>query len=153
MAIEDIFNLIRIDEQTLTAGQPTEDQLQSVAEAGFQAVINLATIDPRYSLEDEAASCEALGMSYTHIPVEWDNPQPADYVEFKQAMESLEAQKVLIHCAANYRVTAFYSVYAKQALGWSDQQAMDLRKQIWESNPEYYMSEPWTALLETIDTG
>ncbi len=151
MSVDNIFNVIRLNEQIITAGQPTEEQLQSAAKEGIDIVVNLATIDPRYSLDDEARTCADLGMIYHHIPVEWDAPKVSDYDSFKQVMSALGNQKVLIHCAANYRVTAFYSIYARQTLGWSEQQAADLRRQIWESNPDWTMDDVWKQYIKQID--
>jgi protein tyrosine phosphatase (PTP) superfamily phosphohydrolase (DUF442 family) len=151
MSVNQIFNAIQIDDQILTAGQPSEDQLQDLSSEGYKVVINLATIDPRYSLNDEEKSCDNLGMTYVHIPVEWTAPEIEDYQVFKVAMGKSTQQKTLIHCAANYRVTAFYSIYAKQNLGWSDEQAKALRAQIWESNPEWKMDDIWREFIEAID--
>ena len=151
MSSAEIFNFIRIDDNTITAGQPTEEQLRAVSSEGFQSVINLATIDPRYSLEDEQESCTSLGMAYFHIPVVWEDPKVEDYEEFKRVMTTLSDQKVLIHCAANYRVTAFYAAYAKQYLGWSEERASKLRAGIWESNPDWLMDDVWSDFIQTID--
>ena len=151
MSIEQIFNFIRIDANTITAGQPTELELQAVAQEGFKTVLNLAPIDARYSLVDEAHSCVALGMDYIHIPVDWDEPTVGDFEQFKQTMLGLDAEKVFLHCAANYRVTAFYSIYAKQVLGWSDDRAKQLRAKIWKSNPQWFMDDAWSSLLVAID--
>jgi protein tyrosine phosphatase (PTP) superfamily phosphohydrolase (DUF442 family) len=151
MSSNQIFNAIQIDDQILTAGQPSEDQLQDLSSEGYKVVINLATIDPRYSLNDEEKSCNNLGMTYVHIPVEWTAPKVDDYQEFKNAMGKSTQQKTLIHCAANYRVTAFYSIYAKQTLGWTDEQAKALRAQIWESNPDWKMDDIWREYIEAID--
>jgi protein tyrosine phosphatase (PTP) superfamily phosphohydrolase (DUF442 family) len=151
MSINQIFNAIQIDDQILTAGQPSEDQLQDLSSEGYKVVINLATIDPRYSLNDEEKSCDNLSMTYVHIPVEWTAPNIEDYRSFKDAMDDSAQQKTLIHCAANYRVTAFYSIYAKQALGWTDEQAKALRAQIWESNPDWKMDDIWREFIEAID--
>ncbi|RFC41997.1 MAG: putative phosphohydrolase, partial [Verrucomicrobia bacterium] len=53
-AYTEIKNFRAVDEALLTSGQPTVAQLESVAAAGFQTVINLALHDqPRYSLPDE----------------------------------------------------------------------------------------------------
>jgi protein tyrosine phosphatase (PTP) superfamily phosphohydrolase (DUF442 family) len=151
MSSNQIFNVIQIDDQILTAGQPNEDQLRYLSTEGYKLVINLATIDPRYSLNDEEKSCDNLGMTYVHIPVEWTAPEIEDYRAFKDAMDESAQMKTLIHCAANYRVTAFYSIYAKQNLGWSDEQAKALRAQIWESNPEWKMDDIWREFIEAID--
>ncbi len=151
MSSEEIFNYIRIDANTILGGQPTEDQLRSLSVEGYRTTINLATIDPRYSLADEAKSCDSVGMSYIHIPVVWESPTVADYERFKQVMVTLSDEKVFIHCAANYRVTAFYSVYAKQVLGWSEEQAISLRTRIWESNPDWQMDDTWRKFIQAID--
>ncbi len=131
MTTQDIRNYRKVNDQIITSGQPTEEQLKAVAVDGFEAVINLATIDPRYSLPDEAGTVRALGMSYHHIPVEWENPKESDFEEFEQVMKQLPAQKILIHCAANFRVTAFYSLYAMKNLGWSETQADAFRASVW----------------------
>ncbi len=140
----DIFNLIRIDDRTLTAGQPTADQLRAAADEGVTAVINLATYNPDHSLEGEAELVRSLGMDYVHIPVDWANPTDADFATFEEAMAARTNEHLLIHCAANYRVTAFYSLYALRHLGWSAEQAAALRDRIW-SGSDYPV---WAAFIE-----
>jgi uncharacterized protein (TIGR01244 family) len=129
-----IYNYRKVDEHYATAGQPTEEQLKAAAAEGFRTVINLATIDPRYSLKDEAASVAALGMKYHHIPVPWDRPGDADFAAFEQAMQSAGEGKTLVHCAANFRATAFYSLYAMKHLGWSRTRAEEFRASIWRGS-------------------
>jgi protein tyrosine phosphatase (PTP) superfamily phosphohydrolase (DUF442 family) len=73
-------------------------------------------------------------MAYTHIPVDWENPKENDFEVFDQSMKQLATSKVLVHCAANYRVTAFYSLYAQKNLGWSEEQAEAFRGQIWKGS-------------------
>ena len=46
MSIADIYNQIRVDDRIATAGQPSADQLQDARAEGFEAVINLAPLDP-----------------------------------------------------------------------------------------------------------
>src|SRR5262245_36846195 len=131
MSTEEIRGYHKVDERVITAGQPTEGQIRSAAEDGVQVVINLATIDPRYSLEDEGGLAQSLGMEYHHIPVAWEHPTQADFDAFVEVMRETKDKRLLIHCAANYRVTAFYSLYGMQELGWSEQQADELRAVIW----------------------
>jgi protein tyrosine phosphatase (PTP) superfamily phosphohydrolase (DUF442 family) len=134
MGVEDIYNYRKVDDQLITGGQPTAENLQAVAGQGFQTVINLAPINPRYSLEDEEGLVRSLGMQYHHIPVEWDNPTASDFSAFETLMQSLPPGKTLIHCAANFRVTAFYSLYAQKHLGWSQAQADAFRASIWQGS-------------------
>jgi uncharacterized protein (TIGR01244 family) len=135
MSAQDIRNYRKLNDQLITGGQPTEEQLKSVAADGFKTIINLAPIDPRYSLPDEPGLVRSLGMSYYHLPVDWQNPTERDFDEFEKLMMQLPVQPTLIHCAMNYRVTAFYALYAMKHLGWSEQQADEFRASVWaESN-------------------
>ena len=132
MSTQNIKNALTVNDQLLTGGQPNEDQLKAAAEEGFANVINLATLNPRYSLPDEAGLVRSLGMAYFHIPVVWEAPKDSDFDDFERVMKELPAGKTLLHCAANFRVTAFYSLYAQKNLGWTDEQAAQFRAQIWK---------------------
>jgi len=148
MSTEDIINYRHVTDQISTSGQPTEEQLRAAAAEGFTTVINLATLNPRYSLENEAGLVQSLGMAYHHIPVDWENPQASDFAAFEAVMMQLPASKTLIHCAANYRVTAFYSLYAMKHLGWSEAQAAEFRATIWD-NSEYPIWEKFIGEMQT----
>jgi len=134
MSVEDIYNYRRLSERLSTGGQPSEDQLRAAAAEGFQTVINLATNDPRYALADEAGLVRSLGLTYLHLPVEWENPQESDFAAFEAALQEHTDDKLLIHCAANFRVSAFYSLYAMKHLGWTEVQADEFRVPIWSGS-------------------
>src|SRR6476620_4847143 len=111
-------NFRKVSETLYTSGQPTESQLASARAAGVEVVVNLALHDdPRYSLEDERGSVESLGMTYVHIPVQFGAPTEADLLAFFSAMEAHGAQPTLVHCGANYRVSAFPGLYNVLKLG------------------------------------
>lgn len=129
--MDDIYNFIRIDDRTATGGMPTAEQLRAAAAAGVTAVINLATDNPGHSLTGEAQLAHDLGLEYIHIQVDWGNPTDEDFAAFEDAMTQRPVANLLIHCAANYRVTAFYSLYARRYLGWTEAQAAELRDRIW----------------------
>ena len=132
--MQTIRNYRQVDERHATGGQPTEDQLKAAAAEGYGTIINLATIDPRYSLQDEGASAAALGMKYHHIPVPWDRPSDADFAAFEKAMQAAGEDKTLVHCAANFRATAFYALYAMKHLGWSRTRAEEFRASVWRGS-------------------
>ena len=119
-----------------TSGQPTEAQLAAAAGAGFEVVINLALHDdPRYSLADEAGTVKSLNMEYVHIPVRFDAPAEADLMQFIAAMKQHAGKKILVHCAANMRVSAFLGLYRMIDQGWDRDQAFALMATLWEPNP------------------
>lgn len=143
---EDIYNYRRVNEHLITGGQPSEDQLRAAAAEGVTTVINLAILDPRYALPDEAGLVRALGMAYHHIPVEWERPTAADFAAFEQVMDAVGQEKTLLHCAANFRVTAFDSLYAVKRLGWTEAEAEALRASIWHGS-DYPV---WEAFIQQI---
>ncbi len=134
MGVDEIYNAIRVNERLLTAGQPTEDQLRALAADGFTRVINLAPFEPGHSLPDEAGLVRSLNMDYVNIPVIWTDPKPSDFEAFEQALSQTPPPKTLLHCVANFRVTAFYSLYAQKHLGWSEAQADAFRARIWQGS-------------------
>ena|SRR5579871_3210366 len=133
MNVAEIYNAIPVNDQLLTSGQPTEDQLKAASADGFARVINLAPFEPGRSLPDEAGLVRSLHMTYIHIPVVWAEPKQSDFERFEQAMSQADS-KTLVHCVANFRVTAFYSLYAQKHLGWSEEQADTFRAQIWQGS-------------------
>ena len=147
MNTEEIYNYRKVNDQISTGGQPTEEQLRAAATEGFSTVINLATIDPDRSLADEGGLIRSLGMTYHHIPVKWDSPQESDFAAFEAVMQASAAEKVLIHCAANFRVSAFYGLYAMKHLGWMEAQADEFRASIWAGS-DYPIWEKFIAEMK-----
>src|SRR5258706_10307374 len=100
-----ICNFNQISDLLACSGQPVESQLASIADDGYQVVVNLGLADGKYALADEAASVRNLGLTYHHIPVIFDNPQIDELVDFIGVMNQHTNEKTLVHCAANYRAS------------------------------------------------
>src|SRR5262245_50109513 len=94
-----------------TAGQPTEAQLHSVRDAGFEAVVNLALPTSDHALPNEGSIVTGLGMSYIHIPINFQAPTPQNFQDFRRVMDAFTDRPVFVHCAANMRVSAFVFLY------------------------------------------
>jgi uncharacterized protein (TIGR01244 family) len=148
VSTQDIYNYRRVNDQLIIGGQPNEEQIKSAAGEGVTTVINLATLNPQSSLSDEAALVRSLGMTYYHIPVDWGNPQESDLDTFEKIFKRVSGEKTLVHCAANFRVTAFYSLYAMKHLGWSEAQADEFRASIWKGS-DHPVWEEFVAAMKT----
>jgi len=109
--MSDIYNFKQVSDILACAGQPREGQLQSIADDGYQVVINLGLTDGKYALADEGASVAKLGLSYYHLPIIFDDPQLSELIDFIKVMNEHSHQKTLVHCAANYRASAFTGLY------------------------------------------
>ena len=138
-----IHNVRVVDPHLTTGGQPTEAQLAAVAAANYDVVINLALHDdPRYSLKDEAGLVASLGMTYLHIPVIFSAPQPIQLAQFCDAMAAHQGKKMFVHCAANYRVSAFVGLYRVLRQGWDNDRAFALMHELWQPD------ETWQHFID-----
>lgn len=129
---EDIYNWRRLDDRITTSGQPTEEQLADIRDLGIAHVVNLALHTHEKALPDEAGSVRALGMTYTHIPVDFQNPTQAGFEQFCAVMEQFKDAPMHVHCIANYRVSAFFYRYRRDVLGWEDAKARADMDAIWK---------------------
>jgi len=109
--LADIRNYIEYSPTFASAGQPTREQLDLLPDAGFDRVIYLAFTNGRIAIADEDAIVKELGMDYIHVPVIWDAPTKSDFYTFVGAMQSGMNTRTLLHCAANFRASAFSFLY------------------------------------------
>ena len=131
---ETIYNWHRLDDRITTSGQPTEPQLADIHALGVRHIINLGLHSHEKALPDEAASVSRLGMTYIHIPVDFQKPTDRDFDQFCSAMEQLKEVPVHVHCIANNRVSAFFYRYRRDVLGMDEAQARGDREQVWRPN-------------------
>jgi uncharacterized protein (TIGR01244 family) len=130
--VKEIYNYLFLSDKLSSSGMPKVEQVESIAEAGVNTVINLATEKSEGALQNEKELIESRGMEYIHIPVEWDNPTRQNLDDFMNAMDTHTNDKVLVHCQANFRATGFVTLYRILRLGWKKENAFqDLRK-IWK---------------------
>ena len=138
---ESIYNWHRLDERLTTSGQPTEAQLADIHALGIGHVVNLGLHTHEMALPDEAASAAALGMTYIHIPVDFQNPTEADFTRFCDVMDELKDRPVHVHCIANYRVSAFLYRYRRDVLGMDEARARADLEKLWQP------TEVWAAFI------
>src|SRR5216117_227027 len=106
-ALNHIRNFLRIDDGLATSGMPQTNDFAALRRAGFDVVINLALPTSDNALPNEGELVSEQGMTYVHIPVKFDAPQPADFERFTRVLDACTDQRVFVHCAANMRVSAF----------------------------------------------
>jgi protein tyrosine phosphatase (PTP) superfamily phosphohydrolase (DUF442 family) len=140
-SLSEIYSFRAIGERLGTAGQPTEDQLRAVREAGFEAVINLALPTSDNALAHEGSIVTGLGMSYVHIPVDFKAPSAKNFRDFCQVMTAFNDRRVFVHCAANMRVSAFVFLYRVLHLGVAHSDAERDLHAIWKPD------EVWSCFI------
>ena len=151
--IEDIrdYHLISVTKPSdraytlATSGQPTSEQFSLIAQARYQAVINLALSSSTNALVNEGAIVTDLGMVYIHIPVVWDRPRLEDVRLFFDVMHSLDNHRVWVHCAKNMRVSCFVYLWQKYVLQLPEDRARYPMNQIWQP------TGVWQELIEQAE--
>ncbi|MBD1874388.1 phosphatase [Nodosilinea sp. FACHB-131] len=98
-------NIPPVNQDYSSAGQLSPEQIQALAEQGFQAVLNVRSPAEPDSLADEADHAAAAGLGYAQAPV---SPTVPDGEALTAALAALDAlpKPVLVHCRGGGRATA-----------------------------------------------
>ena len=124
-ALTDIYNYYPMPDGLGSSGQPSPTQFADIRAAGFDVVLNLAMPTSENALAEEGRLVSETGMTYVHIPVPWEAPNSAHLRQFFAVVDAMRAQdqEVWVHCAANYRASAFVYKYLTLKKGMSPEQA------------------------------
>ena len=133
MSLDEIDNFIRVDDRLGTSGQPLASQFQSIGDAGYETLINLAMPDSKGAVPNEGEIVTSLGMTYVHIPVAWDAPKVSDWKQFADLLNASE-RKTHAHCVVNMRVSAFTFLYRIIHQDVDPAEAKELMSRIWSPN-------------------
>ena len=144
---EDIRAWQRLSERVTTSGRLQPDDPTRLAAIGVRHVINLAMPDHPDALPGADAAFAVQGIGYTHIPVPFDAPQEAHYRAFVEAFEAADGP-VHVHCIANWRVSAFFYRYNRDACGMPEAEARAMMEQQWSPEEHDHPDAPtWAAFI------
>jgi protein tyrosine phosphatase (PTP) superfamily phosphohydrolase (DUF442 family) len=149
--IEDSYNYRMVSDRLTTSGVVGAKRLKALASQGYEAVVNLLPDASEHAIADERDIVESQRLEYIYIPVDFKAPRRSDFTRFSQALDRLSEKKIHVsdftrfsqaldrlsekkihvHCAANYRVSAFYSLYAVSRGRWSPDQAREFIRSVW----------------------
>jgi protein tyrosine phosphatase (PTP) superfamily phosphohydrolase (DUF442 family) len=142
--VDDIVNYREYSATLSSSGQPTEDQLEALAKAGFERVVFLAFSDHDESLAGEDRLVKGLAMEYAQIPVDWEAPAVGDFNMFAGLMGREPARKTLVHCQVNFRASAFSFLYRVLFLDVSMDAAKEDLNSVWVPN------ETWREFIFAV---
>ncbi|MCH2356597.1 MAG: protein tyrosine phosphatase family protein, partial [Pseudomonadales bacterium] len=109
--LAEISNFRQYSDTFASAGQPTREQFQLLADQGFERIVYIAFTNNNNAPADADQLVKGLGMEYMHVPVAFDNPLPDDFYAFADSMRRNTGKKTLLHCQVNARATAFSFLY------------------------------------------
>lgn len=141
-SLDAIRNFVQLTPRIGTAGQPSENQFQLIADAGYKTVINIAMPDHPDSIDHEGKLVTELGMNYLHLPVPFDQPKADHVKQFFGLLQAQSEQPVFVHCIMNYRVSAFMYHYLTLIEYWPRDRARSPMFEQWKIEPQ------WQAIMD-----
>jgi uncharacterized protein (TIGR01244 family) len=144
-----ILNATWVDDQLSSSGQIAPEHVPLLQSLGVRTVVNLAVYNEEYNGSENEWVVEN-GLTYVHLPVDFERPTSSDLKRFFQLMDALADEPVWVHCIANYRASAFTYLYRINKRGDSKADAKALLEQIWtdELRDEY---PQWAELMAEHD--
>ena len=140
----DAENTYQVFDWLWSSGQLSENDIARLPALGIEAVVNLAPPTSSNALPGEAEFVTKQGLAYIQIPVEWERPEPEQFVQFTGVLDAFAGRKVWIHCAKNMRVSAFVYLYRRHILGESEEQASIPMREVWSPN------ETWQKFIHSV---
>jgi protein tyrosine phosphatase (PTP) superfamily phosphohydrolase (DUF442 family) len=137
-------NVVVIDPNLVTSGQPTAASLSALAEDGFEAVIYLAPLTVPDAVKSEAELLAKQGIEFVHIPIPFGAPTEAHFEQVSAALTRLKAKKVLVHCQVNMRASVMVFLHRVLRRNESATTAYDAVSQVWSPQG------PWKEMAQSL---
>ena len=137
-----IMNYHRVDERLVTGGHLLDGGTVALKAQGVKVVIDLRDEPPSGEKERFAEQ----GIEWINIPVEWSDPQEADFERFSATMSEHRNDHVLVQCAANYRASAMTYLYRVVVENVPEDEAEKDMRAVWDPSE----SDTWSKYINDI---
>ncbi|MDA0311052.1 MAG: protein tyrosine phosphatase family protein [Gemmatimonadetes bacterium] len=144
-ALETIRNFQVVSPQLASAGQIGYEQIPLLGAQGYEVVVNLAVADEARNGQEGFLVAQS-GLTYVHIPVDWEQPKVSDVAMFFDVMRANADRKIFVHCFANMRASAFVYMYRTLVEGVPEDEARATMNAVWDPNT----MQQWADLIERV---
>ena len=135
-----------VSSRLFTAGQPAPHDFAILAQNGVEVVVNLAPPGAHHYLENEAQLALENGLIYAHLPIIFSRPLLSDFMSFAGVMRAHRERTILVHCAANVRVSVLIYLYQTLIEGEDESAARARLFQIWSPDAT------WSRFIRDVRT-
>lgn len=122
VGVESIENFHKVSDKVATGGQPTPEQVKALAEAGFNAIVNLRE-DSEYNDGQQFRAARAAGIRFVRVPVSMTNPTDASVTKFLAVTDEAELYPVYVYCAEGNRAAAYWMIRRVERDHWTLEKA------------------------------
>ena len=135
-SLASLTNLQTNNDFMYSSGLPAKTHLSLLKNQGVSHVVDLIPGDR----SQEIISASEIGLTYFNVPVDWEKPALADFLNYAAFMQGVDqkSDKVLTHCKLNWRGASFTYLYRVNVLGEDEAIAKKDLLSIWQPNPTWY---------------
>jgi uncharacterized protein (TIGR01244 family) len=109
VGVESIEEFHKVSDKVATGGQPTPEQVTALADAGFNAIVNLRE-DSEYNDGPQFRAAREAGIRFVRVPVSMTNPTDASVAKFLAVTDEQELYPVYVYCAEGNRAAAYWMI-------------------------------------------
>ncbi len=137
-------NLVTIDENLVTSGQPSAEALAHLGAEGFAAVIYLAPASVPDAVKEEPDIVTKQGIEFIHIPIPFGAPAESHFESVSGTLQRLQGKKVLVHCQVNQRASTMVFLFRVLGRNESPPAAYDAVTRVWSPQG------PWRDMAQRV---
>ena len=108
----------RIEDSVAIGGQPTAEQIPTLAAAGYQTIICLRQ-ESEYDAAPVSLAARQAGLAYVRVPISAKEPADAAVDEFLRVTDDPGIYPVYIHCGSGNRAAALWMIRRVLREGWT----------------------------------
>ncbi|MET0620415.1 MAG: protein tyrosine phosphatase family protein [Thermoanaerobaculia bacterium] len=106
-----------VEDGVAVGGQPTVEQVPTLAAKGYRTVINLR-LASEFDAEPVAFAARRAGMSYVSVPISAKEPTDEAVEEFLRVTDDPGIYPIFIHCGSGNRAAALWMIRRVLREGW-----------------------------------
>jgi uncharacterized protein (TIGR01244 family) len=106
-----VTNFKKLESTIACAGATTAQGVPELKKMGYASIINLRQANENgANIEEEEAAAKTAGITFIHIPMNGQTPDPATADRFLDAITAKENQPAFVHCASGNRAATMWMV-------------------------------------------
>ncbi|MDO9073706.1 MAG: protein tyrosine phosphatase family protein [Rubrivivax sp.] len=137
-------NVVVIDANLVTSGQPPVSALENLKAEGVEAVIYLAPATVSDAVKGEPDIVSRQGIEFIHIPIPFETPSESHFEAVSSALQRLQGKKVLVHCQVNMRASTMVFLFRVLHRKDSPATAYDAVTRVWSPQG------PWRDMVQDL---
>jgi len=119
-----VTNFAKLESTIACGGATTPEGVAELKKLGYKAIINLRqATENGANVEAEAAAAKEAGVTFVHLPLNGQSPDPAVVDRFLVAVQEPANQPLFVHCGVGNRAAALWMVKRMVVDGWDAEKA------------------------------